>query len=174
MDVKHAMRVLQVQEVRAYEVDDEAAVGGAAGRPAEVCHAERALLRREGGPEAAGVGVGVAEVEDGRELAAPGPRRRGSAAQRRRHEEQRPDGPHRAPTTNLHCVSMCRERWRHGTFIGGTVPAVELEICLLLRNKNYVWDCYLWAGAWLHGEGDDSRCRRRRRRDAMTKLQCCH
>jgi hypothetical protein len=52
-----------------------------AGRPAEVGHAKWAPLRRERGPEATRVGVGVAEVEHGGEIvAAPGragTRRRG-------------------------------------------------------------------------------------------------
>lgn len=61
------LQITMTTRVLAYEVDGEAAVGGTAGRLAEVGHAEWPLLRWERGPEAAGVGVGVAEVEHGRE-----------------------------------------------------------------------------------------------------------
>lgn len=100
--------------MRAYEVDGEAAVGGAAGRLAEVGHTERAPLRRERGPEAARVGVGVAEVEQGGELAAaPALRRRGgggAAQRRRREEEQQPRSPHGGRT--VRCVGTVEWRRR--------------------------------------------------------------
>jgi hypothetical protein len=92
---------------RTYEVDDESSVGGAAGGPAEVGDAERGWLRREGGPEAAGVGVGVTEVEHGQELAPPlaGSGVEVAAAQGRR-QEQLPRGrdPHRREKTTCDLV----------------------------------------------------------------------
>lgn len=75
-----------------YEVDDEAAVGGASGGPAEVGDTERGRLRREGGPEATGIGIGVAKVEHGREPAPPALAGRGAdaAAAEHRRQEQLP------------------------------------------------------------------------------------
>ena len=46
------------------KINDEPPIGGTANRFFEESHAERAGLRRKSRPKPAGVGVGVAEVED--------------------------------------------------------------------------------------------------------------